>query len=161
MVASQQAEPALEAAEQGREAPGLENGTAFESAGLRVYDTVAPPDLRSQDERPSSQQPSDAETASGSFVYDYYRSAEEPAGSSPPEAPGGDIPVVQVLTPEGELAYMDDAPSSAADSEDSNAENHYTHEYPDEGECGSGSSDSVSSRSYTSNEGTASDSFEW
>lgn len=47
---------------------------------------------------------------------------------------------MQVLTPEGELAYLEEESAGGTDSEDSNAENHYTHEYPDRDEgWGSGS----------------------
>ncbi len=64
----------------------------------------------------------------------------------------------QVLTLNGELAVMEEGASSCADSEDSNAEGFYTHEYPDEDESGDSSS-RASDKSRRSESGSASDSF--
>ena len=49
---------------------------------------------------------------------------------------------MQVLTPEGELAYLEEESAGGTDSDDSNAENHYTHEYPDNDGGWSSGSDS-------------------
>jgi hypothetical protein len=53
---------------------------------------------------------------------------------------------------------MEEGASSCADSEDSNAEGFYTHEYPDEDESGDSSS-RASDKSRRSESGSASDSF--
>jgi len=66
--------------------------------------------------------------------------------------------VRQVLTPDGELAVMEQGASSCADSEDSNAEGFYTHEYPDEDESGDSSS-LASDKSRRSESGSAGDSY--
>ena len=57
---------------------------------------------------------------------------------------------MQVLTPEGELAYLEEESAGGTDSDDSNAENHYTHEYPDHDERWGSGSDSDAAPSSTS-----------
>ena len=62
-----------------------------------------------------------------------------------------------MLTPEGELEVMEEETRSCADSEDSNAEDFYTHEYPDEDDSGNSSS-LASDRSHQPDSDSAGDS---
>lgn len=62
-----------------------------------------------------------------------------------------------MLTPEGELVNLDEQDASCGDSEDSNAEDYYKHEYPDQDDASDSSS--ASGGSCTSNSGESCESF--